>query len=109
MKKQIIHLIINLSPKEKLNGTWEIVKATGLYEKMNLGTLYIFEGTKRFSTKKGIIVNEGDIQHITDSTYSVIFDGMTTEYFFSYTFQENNLIIEAGTESQVFTLEKKNK
>ena len=95
------------TPKDRLNGSWEIVEAEGTMAEINVGTRYTFEGTKRFSTKKGIIENKGDITDISDNHYKVIFDGMQTEYTFNYRFEGDKLIIEAGTEGQVFTLEKK--
>lgn len=95
------------SPQERLDGTWEIIEAEGQMAEMNKGTQYIFDGTSRFTTKKGIIENKGDITDISDSHYKVIFDNMETEYTFKYKFEGDKLIIEAGTEGQVFTLERK--
>jgi hypothetical protein len=81
-----------VSPKERLDGKWKIVKATGEFASMNEGTLYTFEGTEKLSTKLG--------------TFAVLFDGMQNNSNFSYHFEGKNLILEPKNSNQIFTLEK---
>ncbi|PKP03327.1 MAG: hypothetical protein CVU11_08735 [Bacteroidetes bacterium HGW-Bacteroidetes-6] len=95
-----------VSPKERLDGKWKIVKATGEFASMNEGTLYTFEGTEKLSTKLGIIETKGKIVNIDDSTFAVLFDGMQNNSNFSYHFEGKNLILEPKNSNQIFTLEK---
>lgn len=94
------------SPKEKLDGKWKIVNATGEYADMNKGTTYTFEGVTKFSTKLGIIESKGNIAAISDSSFTVKFEGMQNDFNYTYRFDGNNLIIELLNSGQVFTLEK---
>jgi hypothetical protein len=94
------------SPQDRLEGKWKIVQATGDFASLNEGTIYIFEGKKRFTTKKGIIESKGDLIQLDDATFTVKFDGMESEFNYTYKFDDNKLIVEAGSQGQVFTLEK---
>lgn len=95
-----------VSPKERLDGQWKIVKATGEFASMNEGTMYTFEGTEKLSTKLGIIESKGKIVNIDDNTFAVLFEGMQNNSNFSYHFEGENLILEPQNSGQVFTLEK---
>ncbi len=94
------------SPKERVDGKWKIVKATGEFASMNIGTTYTFEGTEKLSTKLGIIESKGKIVNIDDSTFAVLFEGMQNNSNFSYHFEGENLILEPQNSGQIFTLEK---
>lgn len=94
------------SPKERLDGKWKIVKATGEFASMNEGTLYTFEGTEKLNTKLGIIESKGKIVNIDDATFAVLFEGMQNNSNFSYHFEGDKLILEPQNSGQIFTLEK---
>ncbi len=94
------------TPKEKLDGKWKIVNATGDYAEMNKGTSYIFEGVTKLTTKLGIIESKGTITEISDSTFTVKFDGMQNDFNYNYHFEENNLVVEPANSGQVLTMEK---
>lgn len=94
------------TPQEKLDGEWKIIKATGDYASTNEGTMYIFEGVSKLTTKLGIIKTEGNITQISDSTIAVKFQGLQNDFNYNYHFEGQSLIIEPLNSGQVFTLEK---
>lgn len=94
------------TPKERLDGEWKIVNATGQFADMNKGTTYIFEGGTKFTSKLGIIETKGTISSISDSTFAVMYDGMQSEFNYSYHFDGDKLIIQLANSDQVFTLEE---
>lgn len=97
---------IKVSPQEKLDGVWKIVNATGEFAEINKGTVYTFEGTQKLTTKLGIIESKGAIKTMSDTSFSVLFEGMQNNSNYSYHFENEKLIIEPQNSGQVFTLEK---
>lgn len=93
------------TPKDKLEGKWEIKEATGEYASMNVGTVYAFDG-ENFSTSAMGIESKGKIVTKTDEMFSVLFENLNSNFDYKYHFDGEKLIIEAGTQGQVFTLEK---
>jgi hypothetical protein len=93
------------SPEEKLKGKWKIVEATGEWAEMNKGTIYSFDG-KAFSTAAMGIESKGTITTLSDTAFIVKFDNLENDFPYSYHFEGEKLIIEAGSVGQVFTLEK---
>ncbi len=96
----------NTSPKERLDGKWKIVKATGEFASMNEGTIYTFYKTEKLNTKLGVIESRGKIVNIDDSTFAVLFEGMQNSSNFSYHFEGENLILEPKNSGQIFTLQR---
>lgn len=93
------------SPKDKLEGKWKITEATGDFASMNVGTLYTFNG-ESFSTAAMGIETKGKIVAKNDDSFSVLFENFTDNFDYKYHFDGDKLIIEAGTQGQVFILEK---
>jgi hypothetical protein len=93
------------TPEGKLKGKWKIVEATGEWAEMNKGTIYSFDGTA-FSTSAMGIESKGTITTLTDKEFIVKFDNLENDFPYTYKFEGDKLIIEAGSVGQVFTLEK---
>ncbi len=93
------------TPKDKLEGKWEIKEATGELASLNVGTIFTFDG-ENFSTAAMGMESKGKIVTKTDEMFSVLFENLTTNFDYSYHFEGEKLIIEAGTQGQIFTLEK---
>jgi hypothetical protein len=93
------------TPKDKLEGKWEIKEATGELASLNVGTVYTFNG-ENFSTAAMGIETKGKIVAINDDSFSVLFENFTDNFDYKYHFDGEKLIIEAGSQGQVFTLEK---
>jgi len=93
------------TPKDKLEGKWEIKEATGELASLNVGTIYTFDG-ENFSTAAMGMESKGKIVTKTDEMFSVLFENLTTNFDYKYHFEGEKLIIEAGTQGQIFTLEK---
>ncbi len=94
------------TPVEKLSGKWIIVEATGEWAELNIGTMYTFGDDDAFSTSAGISVSNGTITAKDDKSFTVKFDGLQNDFVYKYSFDSENMIIEAGSSDQVFTLEK---
>lgn len=90
------------APKEKLQGNWEVVKANGALDDINIGTEYLFEGNK-MATSNGFEIS-GELL-ATDST--ILWKLETMEMNYSYHFDGNQLIIEPLNSGQVLTLTRK--
>ncbi|PIR75003.1 MAG: hypothetical protein CO030_02265 [Candidatus Magasanikbacteria bacterium CG_4_9_14_0_2_um_filter_42_11] len=92
-----------------LDGAWVITEATGQYADLNKGTTYTFDKAKStLSTKQGIIVSNGTMSNVTDSTFSVLFEGLSNPFNYTYHFEGGKLVLELATSGgQVFTLERK--
>lgn len=96
------------APQDKLNGSWTITEATGSFASLNVGTVYTFDGKTGLTTGSGILASKGPIVKITDSGFSVMFEGMTSPSNYAYHFDAaNSLIIEPEGSGQVLTLMKK--
>jgi len=63
--------------QDKLDGKWKVTSATGDMASLNEGTPYTFVGKSKLTTGSGILANSGDITAITDTTFSVMFAGMS--------------------------------
>lgn len=94
------------SPQEQLTGEWKIIKAEGSMASLNEGTSYNFMDDNKFSTKLGIIETKGTLSAKTDSTFSVMFEGMTSDFVYNYRFEGGKLIVELQNSGQIFTMEK---
>ncbi len=92
----------SLPAKDRLQGTWEVVKAEGEMADLNVGANYIFEGTK-MTTEKGFEVSGELIA--TDSTIIWKLENMEMNY--TYKFDGNTLVIEPLNSGQKLYLEKK--
>lgn len=92
----------SLAPKDRIQGTWEIVKAEGVFDEINIGTNYIFDGTK-MSTSKGFDITGELIA--SDSTILWKLENMEMNY--NYYFEDNILVIEPLNSGQKLYLEKR--
>lgn len=95
------------TPQERLDGKWKIIHAEGAFAEINIGTLYIFEGTSKLTTKAGIIESKGTISEISETDFTVKFEGMQNDFNYKYHFENEFLIIEPLNSGQKFKLEKK--
>lgn len=80
-----------LTNAQKLEGAWEIVRATGTAAEMNVGTVYTFEGVK-LTFGKGGFNNPGKTE-ITDSTFSFQAEGNTYKFMYDYSFNGDTLVV----------------
>jgi len=92
--------------QDKLDGKWKVTSATGDMASLNEGTPYTFVGKSKLTTGSGILANSGDITAITDTTFSVMFAGMSNASNYNYHFDGAKLVIEPQGSNQVLTLEK---
>ena len=92
--------------QDKLDGKWKVTTATGDMASLNEGTPYTFVGKSKLTTGSGILANSGDITAITDTTFSVMFAGMSNASNYNYHFDGAKLVIEPQGSNQVLTLEK---
>ncbi|OIO19956.1 MAG: hypothetical protein CO029_02060 [Candidatus Magasanikbacteria bacterium CG_4_9_14_0_2_um_filter_41_10] len=92
-----------------LDGAWVITEATGEYASLNVGTTYTFDkANSTLTTKQGIIITKGAITTVSDSAFSVLFEGLSNPFNYTYHFDEGKLVLELATSGgQVFTLERK--
>jgi len=105
-KPVVVNNDIAIVPQDKLDGNWKIIKATGDFASLNEGILYTFVGKSKLTTGSGILASSGDITVISDTSFSVLFAGMSIESNYNYRFDGANLIIEPQGSNQVLTLEK---
>jgi hypothetical protein len=80
-----------LTTAQKLEGAWEIVRATGTAAEMNVGTMYTFEGDK-LTFGKGGFNNPGKTE-ITDSTFSFQAEGNEYKFMYNYSFNGDTLVV----------------
>jgi hypothetical protein len=92
----------SLPPKDRILGTWEVVKAEGVMDDLNVGTNYIFDGTK-MTTSKGFEITGELIA--SDSTILWKLENMEMNY--TYQFESNTLIIYPLNSGQKLYLEKR--
>ncbi|PIR76357.1 MAG: hypothetical protein COU32_02635 [Candidatus Magasanikbacteria bacterium CG10_big_fil_rev_8_21_14_0_10_42_10] len=92
-----------------LDGAWVITEATGQYADLNKGTTYTFDkANSTLTTKQGIIISKGTITTVSDTSFSVLFEGLSNPFNYTYKFEGSKLILELATSGgQVFTLEQK--
>lgn len=79
-----------LTNAQKLEGAWEIVRATGTAAEMNVGTVYTFEGDKLTFGKDGF--NNPGKTEITDSTFSFQSDKINYKFIINYRFEGDTLV-----------------
>ena len=80
------------SPATKLEGAWEIKRAEGAMDSLNIGTVYEFKGSK-LSFGKGDYKNPGKTE-VTDSTFSFQADGNELKFMYNYKFNGDTLVVE---------------
>jgi len=76
----------------KLEGAWEIKRAEGAMDSLNIGTVYEFKGSK-LSFGKGDYKNPGKTE-VTDSTFSFQADGNELKFMYNYKFNGDTLVVE---------------
>ena len=92
VEKPVIHSETEqtLTNAQKLEGTWEIMRATGTSAKTNVGTVYTFEGDKLTLGKDGF--NNPGKTEITDSTFSFQMEGNNYKFVYDYSFNGDTLV-----------------
>ena len=92
-----------------LDGAWVITEATGEYASLNVGTTYTFDkANSTLTTKQGIMISKGAMSSLTDSSFSVLFEGLSNPFNYTYTFEGGKLVLNLATSGgQTFTLERK--
>ncbi len=89
-----------------LEGAWEIKRAEGAMDGLNLGTVYEFKGS-RLSFGKGDYKNPGKTE-VTDSTFSFQAEGNELKFMYNYKFNEDTLVVEMQKSGgQIFHMIKK--
>jgi hypothetical protein len=76
----------------RLEGAWEIKRAEGAMDSLNLGTVYEFRGNK-LSFGKGGFNNPGKTE-VTDSTFSFQAEGNEYIFMYNYKFNGDTLVVE---------------
>ncbi|KKS71044.1 MAG: hypothetical protein UV42_C0037G0019 [Candidatus Magasanikbacteria bacterium GW2011_GWE2_42_7] len=86
-----------------------ITEATGDYASLNVGTTYTFDkANSTLTTKQGIMISKGAMSSLTDSSFSVLFEGLSNPFNYTYTFEGGKLVLNLATSGgQTFTLERK--
>lgn len=93
-------------PATKLEGAWEIKRAGGSMDSLNLGTVYEFKGSK-LSFGKGDYKNPGKTE-VTDSTFSFQAEGNELKFMYNYKFNGDTLVVEMqNSGGQIFHMVKK--
>ncbi|MBP8114360.1 MAG: hypothetical protein KAY50_03325 [Chitinophagaceae bacterium] len=93
-------------PSSKLEGAWEIKRAEGSMESLNVGTVYEFKGSKLSFGKDGF-TNPGSTE-VTDSTFSFQADGNEYKFMYNYFFNGDTLVVKMqNNNDQVFHMIKK--
>lgn len=75
---------------QRLQGTWEIVRATGTAAATNVGTVYTFDDDKLTLGKEGFN-NPGKTEK-TDSTFSFQAEGNNYKFLYNYSFNGDTLV-----------------
>lgn len=88
----------------RLQGNWIVVKATGSFDEMNIGTVYSFKGTTMSTTKDG----NGPSGTFSSVDGRVVWklSGMDMEMTYKYRFEGKNLLIEPEGGDQTLILKK---
>jgi hypothetical protein len=93
-------------PATKLEGAWEIKRAEGMMDSLNLGTVYEFKGSKLAFGKDGY-TNPGKTE-VTDSTFSFQAYGNELKFMYNYKFNGDTLVVEMqNSGGQIFHMVKK--
>jgi hypothetical protein len=92
---------ISLSPKERIQGVWEVVDASGELSALNKGTMYIFENNL-MTTANGIEVT-GTFE-LTENHIKWVLTNMEMNY--NYYYDANVLVLEPLNSGQIFRLKK---
>lgn len=94
------------SPKAtQLEGSWEIIRATGDMSGMNVGTIYEFKGDK-LNLKSPGFTNPGTTQ-VTDNTFSFQADGNELKFLYDYKMEGDTLVVSMQKSNQTFYMAKK--
>lgn len=92
-------------PATKLEGAWEIRRAAGSMDSLNIGTVYEFKGNT-LSFGKGGYTNPGKTE-VTDSTFSFQADGNELKFMYDYKFNGDTLVVEMqNSGGQIFHMVK---
>jgi len=95
----------NSGPATKLEGAWEIKRAEGGMDSMNIGTVYEFKGS-RLSFGKGGYTNPGNTI-VTDSTFSFQAEGNDLKFMYNYKMEGDTLVVEMqNSGGQIFHMVK---
>lgn len=93
-------------PASKLEGAWEIKRAEGAMDSLNLGTVYEFKGNK-LAFGKGDYKNPGKTE-VTDSTFSFQAEGNELKFMYNFKFNGDTLVVEMqNSGGQIFHMVKK--
>ncbi|MCX8019413.1 MAG: hypothetical protein N2747_02830 [Chitinophagaceae bacterium] len=79
---------------QKISGAWEVVRAEGGMESMNIGTVYDFSEKGRLTLSNALLKNPGTTE-ITDSTFSFHADGTdsTLKFIYNYRFKGDTMVV----------------
>lgn len=88
----------------RLQGNWIVVKATGSFDEMNIGTIYSFKGTTMSTTKDDS--GPSGTFSATDGRVVWKLNGMDMEMTYKYRFEGKNLLIEPEGGDQTLILKK---
>ena len=106
IKKNPKQKTIDSGPATKLEGAWEIKRAEGAMDSLNIGTVYEFKGNK-LSFGKGDYKNPGNTV-VTDSTFSFQAEGNELKFMYSYKIEGDTLVVEMqNSGGQIFHMVKK--
>lgn len=92
-------------PASKLEGSWEIMRATGDMSSMNVGTIYEFKGNK-LSFKSPGFTNPGTTE-VTDKTFSFQAEGNELKFMYDYKMEGDTLVVSMQKSDQTFYMVKK--
>jgi hypothetical protein len=87
-----------------LEGKWVIKRAEGSMAEMNVGTAYIFKGSKLSFGKDGFL-NPGTTE-VTDSSFTFQADGNQYKFDYYYQFNGDTMVVRMKNGTQVFHLVK---
>ena len=105
-KKESEAKTIDSGSATKLEGAWEIKRAEGAMDSLNIGTVYEFKENK-LSFGKGDYKNPGNTV-VTDSTFSFQAEGNELKFMYSYKIEGDTLVVEMqNSGGQIFHMVKK--
>ena len=104
-KKESEAKTIDSGSATKLEGAWEIKRAEGAMDSLNIGTVYEFKENK-LSFGKGDYKNPGNTV-VTDSTFSFQAEGNELKFMYSYKIEGDTLVVEMqNSGGQIFHMVK---
>lgn len=92
------------SSTSKLEGTWEIKRATGSMADSNIGITYEFAGNK-LTFGSGSFKNPGTTE-VTDNTFSFQAEGNDLHFMYDYEMNGDTLIVKMQGSDQTFYMVK---